>query len=285
MPQTSSHFSSNPSLPISPMSVSSSLASIPSFDNNGVDTQVSLNRLQQIIGLLDSTLRLPSTPRAFMVYLLGLAIVLVGAFLHILVAAQIMQAQFTLGQLKEEYRAIEQQNGDIIFQIARDTNMAKLHERVVNQGYVPVQEREYVFAKKIPLAITASDAVQSAESDNSVTPATVTADAPLAATEPMVTATPISTMIGGQFARWEAFWTAKWQGTFENVSTNLANRSSNTPSNEAGVDAAASTPANTLSDTVMTDARSATESTNFWSAWWAEASEQGTKLLEQFSSQ
>jgi hypothetical protein len=220
-----------------------------------------------------------------MVYLLGLAIVLVGAFLHILVAAQIMQAEFTLGQLKEEYRAIEQQNGDIIFQIARDTNMAKLHERVVGQGYVPVQEREYVFARKMPLAITASEVVQSTESDNSVAPATVTADAPLAATEPMVTATPLSTMIGGQFARWEAFWTAQWQGTFGNLSTNPANISSNAQSNAAAVDAAASATANTLSDTVATDAEPTTESTNFWSVWWAEASEQGTKLLEQFSSQ
>jgi hypothetical protein len=271
MPQTSSHFSSNPSLQISPMSVSSPLASIPSFDNNGVDTQGSLNRLQQIIGLLDSTLRLPSTPRAFMVYLLGLAIVLAGAFLHILVAAQIMQAEFTLAQLQEEYRAIEQQNGDIIFQIARDTNMARLHERVVSQGYGPVQEREYVIARKMPVAKASTDATVAESSAQAIAPAAT--DAPLAASEPVIAPTPVTTMIGGQFARWEAFWTAQWQSTFGNASTPAAS----TP-NTQNVN-------NTAAEVVATDARPTNGSTNFWSVWWGEASEQGTKLLEQFSSQ
>ena len=122
MHQSSSHFSSNPSLQISPMSVSSPLAAIPSFDNNGLDpTQASLNRLQQVIGMLDSSLRLPNNPRTFTIYLFGLVIVFAGAFMHVLVAAQIMQAEFTLNQLQEEYRSLEQQNGDIIFQIARDS--------------------------------------------------------------------------------------------------------------------------------------------------------------------
>src|SRR3954470_9258099 len=109
MPQSSSHFSSSTqSLQISPMSVAPTLTSMPAFDNNGVDPALaSLNRIQQIIGLLDSTLRLPNTSRAFSIYLLGLGIVFVGAFLHIFVAAQIMQARFTLNQLQEEYRSLE----------------------------------------------------------------------------------------------------------------------------------------------------------------------------------
>src|SRR5262245_11239312 len=132
MPQSSSNLSSNPSLQISPMSVGSSLAPIPTFDNSGLDpAKVSLPRLQQLIGLVDTSLRLPSTPRAFIVYLLGLAIVFTGAFMHVMVAAEIMRAQFTLSQLQAEYTAIDQQNGDIIFQIARDTNMARLHDRVM----------------------------------------------------------------------------------------------------------------------------------------------------------
>lgn len=269
MPQSSSHFSSStPTLQISPMPVSSPLASIPAFDKVGLDpAQVSLNRLQQIIGVLDSTLRLPSTPRAFAVYLMGLAIVAVGAFMHVYLAAQIMQAEFTLSQLRQEYRALEQQNGDIIFKIARDTNLQRLHERVRAMGYGPLAEREYIFVPSESIAEVApavenqpgllAEDVQSATASDDVaiqTPATVS---------------PASTFtrnLGGQVSNWQEFWSntlsaAAGKFTMPQIAAPQSAQLTNAPTGNGGV------------QTV--------DNTNFWAAWWEEASEQGVKLLDQ----
>jgi hypothetical protein len=270
MHQSSSHFSSNPSLQITPMSVSSPLAAMPSFDNKGLDpTQVSLSRLQQVIGMLDSSLRLPNNPRAFMVYLLGLAIVFAGGFMHVLVAAQIMQAEFTLNQLQEEYRALEQQNGDIIFQIARDTNMARLQERVTAMGYVPVQEREYVFVPSERLAELATLAQSSTETSAIVAPAETT-----------ITAQPAAAVMSsankgiGQFARWEEFWNATWRSATGGAAATMPDMTANSaPATQSSAEV---TPNNT---------QLAKPSPNFWSVWWGQATEQGSKLLDRFNSQ
>ena len=265
MSQSSSHFPSNPSLNIARMSVSSPLASMPSFDKNGMDpTQESLNRLQQIIAILDSTLRLPNTPRAFAVYLLGLVIVFAGAFMHVLVAAQIMQAEFTLSQLQDEYLAIEQQNGDIIFKIARDSNMERLHQRVLEMGYVQAEKREYI--------IVAPDASPSENLASTLTPETSAVEATaLEAAAPetdviksgtQVNANVSANISGGQWTRWEEFW-----------STTLRSATGNT-----------SAAPNTVSSQTK-PASSAAANPNFWAVWWEQASAQGSKLLDQFSGQ
>jgi hypothetical protein len=260
MPQSSSHFSSNPSLHISPMSVSTSLSAMPSFDKNGLDSaQASLNRLQQLIGLLDSSLRLPNTARAFMIYLVGLAIIFTGAFMHVFVAAQIMQAEFTLHQLQEEYRALEQQNGDIIFQIARDTNMQKLHERAVLEGYVNVEQREYAFAPADVLAETAPLADSSAKN---IAPA---AAAPSIASS--TTRAASTNQSGSQFARWEEFWNTTWQAAIGGTTT--------TQSSQAA----------TLSNTQSGKTQLSKAAPNFWAAWWEQATQQGAKLLDQLHDQ
>lgn len=257
MPQSSSNFSSSstlniPSMTGTSLTVPSPLTSIPSFDNNGLDpAQASLSRLQQIISALGSILRLPSTPQAFGVYLLGLGIVFVGAFLHVLVAAQIMQAEWQLAQLQEEYRALEQQNGDIIFQIARDSNMARLHERVQALGYVPVQEHEYVMKPQELHAATTPAPLETAQSE-----ALAAADEAPAASAP-VTTSPVN--LGGQVNSWEIFWrnTLGWR-----------------------YQEAAALPAATTSS-VATSAPTSHSDTNFWAVWWEQARQQGSKLLDQ----
>lgn len=256
MNQTSSHFSSSPSLQISPMSV----ASIPSFDKSGLDpAQVSLSRLQQIIGLLDSSLRLPNTPRAFMVYLFGLTIVFAGAFMHVMVAAQIMQAEWKLAQLQEQYRALEQQNGDIIFQIARDTSMARLYERVLADGYVTADKREYVFPEQEPV-FAAAPATESSAQAVAPTANTVAETAPAQATTTSATlAAPTTSWGDSQLARWETFW------------------------NNTLFPATGATMSNVQSGAAP--ATSAKSAPDFWSVWWKQANEQGTKLMEQFRSQ
>jgi hypothetical protein len=230
---------------------------MPSFDNDGLDpAQVSLNRLQQIIGFLDGTLRLPNNPRAFMVYLVGLAIIFAGAFMHVLIAAQIMQAEYTLSQLQEEFRAIEQQNGDIIFQIARDTNMARLQERVVAEGYVPVQEREYVF---VPSEIAADTGILAA--GKVATPVKSVAQPTAAPTTATLSANQDSAnQDTGQFARWEEFWNATW-------------RSATSPGVAASSSPSTSTNSSSISEQPAAD---------FWSTWWEQATTRGAEVLEHF---
>jgi hypothetical protein len=261
------------------MSVSSSLASIPSFDKNGLDpAQVSLTRLRQLIGLLDNTLRLPSTPRAFSIYLLGLVIIFAGAFLHVLVAAQIMQAEFTLGQLQAEYDAVEQQNGDIIFRIARATNMAELHEQVLAQGYVPVQKREYIFIPEemtamTPAAETTLPTDEATSSDVATVAAAATAETTVANEQPVIIAR--TTNLGGQFARWEEFWSRTWRSSFGGASA--------APS--ITTESAANPASNPKPDSGASAAQPSQAPINFWSVWWEKASEQGSKLIDQFRSQ
>jgi len=250
------------------MSVSPALTSISSFDNNGVDpAQMSLNRLQQIIGMLDSTLRLPSNPRTFTIYLLGLAIVFAGAFLHIFVAAQIMQAQFTLNQLQEQYRSIEQQNGDIIFQIARDTNMSRLHDRVIAQGYVPVQTREYIVAPSAvaPVAAVPDASQLNVEADESASVAGDPAQNVSAASTDgaAVARSSAPSQGGGQLAHWGEFWNSLWQS--------------------ASGSAAAAVSSTASSGSIQSNQTQPDNATaNYWAVWWEKATEQGSKLLTQF---
>jgi hypothetical protein len=230
--------------------------------------QASLNRLQQIVGVLDSTLRLPNTPRAFAVYLLGLVIVFAGAFMHVYVAAQIMQAEFTLSQLREEYRSIEQQNGDIIFQIARDTNMARLYERVQATGYVPVQRREFIFvpnetlAEITPATKNVSDEPLAAKADNAEDNIATATEAALS----VAPASSLGTTLGGQVGRWQEFWDATLRAATGSMAAGPNVNGSSAPSkanNGAG------------------DTHTSTATPNFWAVWWEQASEQGSKLLDQ----
>jgi hypothetical protein len=273
MHQSSTHFSSNPSLQISSMSVSSplSVASIPSFDKDGVDSQSSLNRLQQLIGVLDNSLRLPSTPRAFMIYLAGLVIVFAGAFMHVLIAAQIMQAEFMLNQLQEEYRAIEQQNGDIIFQIARETNMARLKEQIIALGYEPVRDREYIFLPSESLAdveLVEDSAQANAVSGIDADPATANPPELMAFASPNL---PAIHWDGSQFARWGEFWNTTWRSA---------------PGSRANTSDSAAPSIITSMAAGSANASSAMPSqwTTQWTTWWERATDQGSKLLDQFGS-
>jgi hypothetical protein len=219
--------------------------------------------------MLDSSLRLPNNPRTFTIYLFGLLIVFAGAFMHVLVAAQVMQAEFTLNQLQEEYRSLEQQNGDIIFQIARDNNMARLEQRVIELGYVPVQEREYIFMPSETLPSATMAEVEALTESGIVANASVAAVEAMAATLASTSAAEPADNVGaGQFARWEEFWSTTWRSATAGTTA-----------------AAASVTANTASSKVSNPAQPSSASPNFWSVWWQQASEQGSKLLEQFRSQ
>jgi hypothetical protein len=113
------------------------------FDSSPANPSA-LQGLSRLIDTLDRYLRLPSTPQAFTLYLAGLALIFIGALLHVLVAAQIMAAQIQLGGLNSEYALIEQQNGELIFNIARFLSLERIQERAVGLGFGPATERKYV---------------------------------------------------------------------------------------------------------------------------------------------
>ena len=147
MPRTSASFSPNPALRMASgqaVAGSPSLSTLTSpFDHDA--NPAAWQGLARLIDTLDRYLRLPSTPRAFMLYLAGLILVFTGALLHVTVAAQVMAAKIELADLNRQYALIEQQNGDLIFRISRHSNVMRLQEQAAGLGYVPATEREYIF--------------------------------------------------------------------------------------------------------------------------------------------
>ena len=198
MPRTSTSFSPNPVLRMASGQTVAGTSSLPSlsalttpFDQH-TGGAPALQGLGRFIDTLDRYLRLPSTPQGFMLYLAGLTLVFTGALLQVLVAAQIMAAKIELAALESEIALIEQQNGDLIFEISRYLNFGELQVQALSMGYGPATAREYVFVEEpAPLAAAPASA---AEPPAPLTPA---------ATPP--TASP-ATMPGDQ-APWRA-WSA-----------------------------------------------------------------------------
>jgi hypothetical protein len=258
-----SSLTSTPSLNVSPMSVApmsvSSLPTLPPFDNAGLDpAHAQSNHLQGAITLVEGFLRLPTNGRAFATYLLGLTIVFAGGFMHVWLAAQIMQAEVTLARLQEDRLALEQQNGDLIFKIAEKSSLPHLYKRVIELGFVPVENRHYIIDDNQPVLATAG-AAPAAEIAAAQIATEATAQVTVAA---LPTATsPATSNLGGQVARWESFWRSLW------------------PTRPAAA------PAQSAATTQPAVPMSTNSNPNFWAAWWEQASEQGSKFLEQFGGQ
>ncbi len=181
---------SSPALPNS--RTLASAAVYPRLDTGGFDpASVSLSRLQALLDICDRYLRLPNNPRAFSLYLAALILVSAGATLYVSLSAQILQAEVQLTRGKETLATIEQENGDLLWKIARETNMNNLQERIAALGYVPVQEREYV--------VLAGDA------------------APLAAAAQPEPAAPVSLALSPApdaqrpAAAWHTFFSTRWR--------------------------------------------------------------------------
>ncbi len=166
MPRTSASFSPNPTLRMAPgqavVGPSSISTLAPPFDQDADPTAPAWQGLAHLIDTLDRTLRLPSTPRAFMHYMAALILVFTGALLHVVIAAQVMAAKLELAELERQDALIEQQNGDLIFRIARDFNVIRLQEKAAGQGYVPATEREYVLIPTEPAPAMAAAPAQPA---------------------------------------------------------------------------------------------------------------------------
>ena len=130
------------------------VTNLPGFDPATVDPADSaLAQLRQMVGAVDQLLRLPHDARTFALFIVGLMLVFGGALTQVWLSAQIMQAKVQLVRLDAEFYTIEQQNGDIIFDIARLSSLPRLKEQIIALGYVPVQAREYVVVETPILAV------------------------------------------------------------------------------------------------------------------------------------
>lgn len=105
---------------------------------------------------VDRRLQLPNSFQAFSLAVGGLLLFVAGAFLLMLPSVQIIESQVELRQLHHDYVALEQTNNHLMFTVARETNLARLLERAVEQGFVPIGERVYV-AGPTPAAVAARD--------------------------------------------------------------------------------------------------------------------------------
>ena len=130
-------------------------------DQSQIVARDSVTRLADWVEELDRCLQLPTSFRSFAPVGLGLLLFVVGAFIHLLLAVQILESKAQLQQLRQEYYAIEQQNGETTFLIARETNLDRLRQQVVAQGYVPITKRHYVF-QPVPASADVSAADVSA---------------------------------------------------------------------------------------------------------------------------
>lgn len=111
---------------------------------NNAQSSASLLRLARLIAQLDRSVPLPSTAQGFFLYSLGLLFLVLVGVSHVYLSAQILQAEVQLRELKNVHGLIEQQNSELVWQIARETDLARLQSKLVALGYVPASDIRYV---------------------------------------------------------------------------------------------------------------------------------------------
>lgn len=170
---------------------------------------------------VDRRLQLPNSFHAFSLALGGLLLFVAGAFLLMLPSVQMIETQVELRELRKQYAMLEQKNSDTLFAIARETNLMRLQERAIAQGYVPIGDRTYVMLPA-STAVTARDTLPTDGSNAPLQPALAAQptqpnwrswEALLGlgdATTPQI-AMPGTVTASTTPARWDAWW----QGTLE----------------------------------------------------------------------
>lgn len=134
-----------------------------------------LGRFYATVAALDLGLRFPDTPRALAIYTLVIGIVCTALMLHVMLSAQIMQSEVRIRSLQSELDTINRQNDEILWQIARATNLTRIQERALALGYVPIRTRQYVVMSAQPsLTLAATGMGMTAAATNTGAPIQVT---------------------------------------------------------------------------------------------------------------
>jgi hypothetical protein len=203
-----------------------------------------LSRFYATVAALDLGLRLPATPRALALYTLVIGIVCTALMLHVMLSAQIMQAEVRIHSLQSELDTINRQNDEILWQIARATNLTRIQERALALGYVPVRRR-YVEMPARPSLAVATTGVQA------------TAAAPDAGA--LVQTTSAQPWVVSAVVAW-------WQSVKPSFDFGWATQPVTQPAAASAVDASAA----------------AVDATPSWQAWWDHLLEQGAAKAQQW---
>jgi hypothetical protein len=165
----------------------------------------------RLIDSFDRAVPLPSTPRAFLAYLAVLALIAAGMLLQISLSAQILQARVEVERLQEVHDNIQSRNAELVWEIARRTNLEHIQQAAYAQGYRPITRRQYVFMPAAPQTLPVS--VQEAS-----LPATLPASQFAQAKPVRAAATPMPE--GRDLSQW---W-QPWQERIEMTATLLLER-------------------------------------------------------------
>jgi len=103
---------------------------------------------------------LPSTARAFFIYLVGLLAFCGGLSLYILLSVQILEAEDVLYKKEAAYHEINQQNADIVWRISQASTLARVQQQAETLGYTVADSHHYVQIAALPAIAQQVAAVQ-----------------------------------------------------------------------------------------------------------------------------
>lgn len=153
-----------------------------------------------VLRVLGTTVSLPTTPRAFVLFLLTTAAVCVGMVMHITLSMQIWQTSSQIEILQAKYQAIEQQNTALVWDIAQKSTLESVRQRAVAMGYAIPLTRHYVSAPQ-PMQLALPAPTQVVAQSITAEPVTLeTATASVSTTNLQAT----TTILG-------EWWQTQWQ--------------------------------------------------------------------------
>lgn len=99
---------------------------------------------QERLRTLDRQLALPTTLTGFLWLLVAVLLVCAGMSLLVFTSAQTFALRQQVATLRQQQRAIERQNAEIVWQIAQHSSLAQIRERAEALGYGVPTVRHFV---------------------------------------------------------------------------------------------------------------------------------------------
>jgi hypothetical protein len=110
-----------------------------------VDLPRSLPRtgVLRVFGRIPQWIPLPSTGREYLMWTLIMLLITGLVALQIWLSLRIAETQQTLSTLRVEYRMIEQENAELLWQISQYTSLERIKIEAERMGYGPSFQRDY----------------------------------------------------------------------------------------------------------------------------------------------
>lgn len=101
------------------------------------------NRLERLVESVERSLPLPTSPRGYLLYLCWLVLIVGGMGILALMSAQILEARMQLQSLHTEHTLVQQRNSELVWLIARETNLERVQRRLAGKGYIAATDYDY----------------------------------------------------------------------------------------------------------------------------------------------